>query len=71
MDAGLLDLLAAEQPSNLSQADAAWVRTQHAVQTLLSPAEMGEFFKVILLTRGLPSDLRIPGFIRSDRSHTL
>ena len=71
MDAGLLDLLAAEQPSNLSQADAAWVRTQHAVQTLLSPAEMGEFFKVILLTRSLPSDLRIPGFIRSDRSHTL
>jgi hypothetical protein len=32
---------------------------------------MGEFFKVILLTRGLPEGLRIPGFIRSDRSHTL
>ena len=71
MDAGLLDLLAAEQPADYTQADAGWVRTQHAVQTLLSPAEMGEFFKVILLTRGLPTDLRIPGFLRSDRSHTL
>ena len=71
MDAGLLDLLAAEQPADHTQADGAWVRTQHAVQTLLSPAEMGEFFKVMLLTRGLPADLRIPGFLRSDRSHTL
>ena len=71
MDAGLLDLLATEQPADFTQADAAWVRTQHAVQTLLSPAEMGEFFKVILLTKNLPDTLRIPGFIRSDRSHTL
>ena len=71
IDAGLLDLLAAEQPTDFTQADAAWVRTQQAVQTLLSPAEMGELFKVILLTRGLPSGLAIPGFLRSDRSHTL
>ena len=71
MDAGLLDLLAAQQPTDYTQANSEWVRTQHAVQTLLSPAEMGEFFKVILLTRGLPADLPIPGFIRSDRSHTL
>ena len=71
MDAGLLDILAAEQPADPAQTTPAWVRTQHAVQTLLSPAEMGEFFKVILLTKGLPATLRIPGFIRSDRSHTL
>ena len=71
MDAGLLDLLAAEQPADYTQADARWARTQHAVQTLLSPAEMGEFFKVILLTRGLAPDFRIPGFLSSDRSHTL
>ena len=71
MDAGLLDILAAEQPADPTQMTPAWVRTQHAVQTLLSPAEMGEFFKVILLTRGLPNGLRIPGFIRSDRSYTL
>jgi len=71
MDAGLLDLLAAEQPADPAQMTPATVRTQHAVQTLLSPAEMGEFFKVILLTKALPGSLRIPGFIRSDRSHTL
>lgn len=71
MDAGLLDLLSAAQPADPTQADGQWVRTQHAVQTLLSPAEMGEFFKVILLTKRLPSDVRIPGFLRSDRSHTL
>jgi SAM-dependent MidA family methyltransferase len=71
MDAGLLDLLSAAQPADPTQADGQWVRTQHAVQTLLSPAEMGEFFKVILLTKGLPADIRIPGFLRSDRSHTL
>lgn len=71
MDAGLLDLLAAEQPADYTQADAKWARTQHAVQTLLSPAEMGEFFKVILLTRSLAPDFCIPGFLSSDRSHTL
>jgi len=71
MDAGLLDILATEQPADPAQTTPAWVRTQHAVQTLLSPAEMGEFFKVMLLTKGLPDTLRIPGFIRSDRSHTL
>ncbi len=71
MDAGLLELLADELPKDYTQADNQWVRTQHAVQTLLSPAEMGEFFKVILLTRRLPANLNIPGFLRSDRSHTL
>lgn len=71
LDAGLLDLLAAEQPADPNQMTPASVRTQHAVQTLLSPAEMGEFFKVILLTKSLPANLRIPGFLRSDRSHTL
>ena len=71
MDAGLLELLAAEQPADFTQTDAKWIRTQHAIQTLLSPAEMGEFFKVILLTRDLPAGLPIPGFMRSDRSHTL
>lgn len=71
IDAGLLDMLAVAQSADAAQITPAWVRTQHAVQTLLSPAEMGEFFKVILLTRGLAADLRIPGFFRSDRSHTL
>jgi SAM-dependent MidA family methyltransferase len=38
-------------------------------QQLLSPAEMGELFKVIALGRGVSSPLS--GFSRSDKSHTL
>jgi SAM-dependent MidA family methyltransferase len=38
-------------------------------QRLLSPAEMGELFKVLALGRGLPQPLL--GFTRGDRSHTL
>ena len=38
-------------------------------QTLLSPAEMGELFKVLCMGRGIPSNLS--GFARGDRSHTL
>ncbi|MGY1489425.1 class I SAM-dependent methyltransferase [Methylobacillus pratensis] len=37
-------------------------------QKLLSPAEMGELFKVIALGRGVG---RLSGFVRGDRSHTL
>jgi SAM-dependent MidA family methyltransferase len=36
---------------------------------LLSPAEMGELFKVIALTKGVSAPLR--GFAQGDRSHTL
>jgi len=39
------------------------------VQRLVSPAEMGELFKVIALTKGeLP---QLAGFTRGDRQHTL
>jgi SAM-dependent MidA family methyltransferase len=38
-------------------------------QKLLSPAEMGELFKVLALGRGLARPLL--GFSRGDRSHTL
>ena len=38
-------------------------------QMLLSPAEMGELFKVIALGRGIGAALR--GFTSGDRSHTL
>ena len=38
-------------------------------QKLLSPAEMGELFKVLALGRGVPRPLL--GFARGDRSHTL
>jgi SAM-dependent MidA family methyltransferase len=36
---------------------------------LLSPAEMGELFKVLALGRGVPG--RLLGFSRGDRAHTL
>jgi SAM-dependent MidA family methyltransferase len=45
---GLLDLLAAIGPPN----SADYVRASAAVQKLVSPAEMGELFKVLLLARG-------------------
>lgn len=38
-------------------------------QKLISPAEMGELFKVIALGKGIAAPLR--GFERGDRSHTL
>ncbi|WP_018412081.1 class I SAM-dependent methyltransferase [Methyloversatilis thermotolerans] len=66
LNCGLLELL-----GESSGADA-MTRARHnaAVNRLTSPAEMGELFKVICLTRGLP-DTPLRGFLRGDRSHTL
>ena len=47
----------------------AYLREAAAVQKLLSPAEMGELFKVLALTK---SDyIAWPGFAAGDRSHRL
>jgi len=40
-----------------------------AVQKLLSPAEMGELFKVIAFEKNL--DIDFIGFSQGDKSHTL
>lgn len=48
---------------------APYLRAANAVQKLTSPAEMGELFKVLALTRGLELDL--VGFRDGDRSHRL
>ena len=40
-----------------------------AVQKLLSPAEMGELFKVLAVGKGVPNSLM--GFSRGDRSNAL
>ncbi len=48
---------------------AAYLREAAAVQTLLQPSEMGELFKVLVLTRGLATELL--GFREGDRSHRL
>jgi SAM-dependent MidA family methyltransferase len=48
---------------------AVYLPQANAVQRLVSPAEMGDLFKVIALTKGeLP---QLSGFARSDRRHTL
>ena len=62
---GILDRLAATG----DPASAAYLRAVGPVQTLLSPAEMGELFKVIALERGHAA--RWPAFARGDASHRL
>jgi SAM-dependent MidA family methyltransferase len=47
----------------------AYLREAAAVNKLTSPAEMGELFKVLALTKS--SDIAWPGFALADRSHRL
>jgi SAM-dependent MidA family methyltransferase len=69
MSCGLLDLLAKESPENIE----AYLPMAAAVQKLMSPAEMGELFKVISFTKGIDEDagLTLIGFVSGDKSHTL
>ena len=61
---GILDLLAAVgAPDSLD-----YLRAASAVQSLVSPAEMGELFKVLLLSRG---EARWPGLAVTDMTHRL
>ena len=65
INCGITEVLA-EVPA----ADAArYAPLAAAAQQLLSPAEMGELFKVIALGRGISAPLR--GFMRGDRSQRL
>lgn len=64
LNCGVLELLSQD-------ADALTRSRQNAaLNRLTSPAEMGELFKVICLTRALP-DQPLRGFARGDRCHTL
>jgi len=63
MGCGILDLLAAEGPPDSVD----YIREAAAVQRLLSPAEMGELFKVLLLARGA----ECPFLAIADMSHRL
>ncbi|GAA4324470.1 SAM-dependent methyltransferase [Pigmentiphaga soli] len=65
MNAGLAELLAAADPSDAR----GHARAVAPVQKLLSPAEMGELFKVLAVGRGLSQPLI--GFARGDRRHAL
>lgn len=65
LNSGLTELLMQTPPTDA----AAYLPQANAVQRLVSPAEMGELFKVIGLTRGEVPPLA--GFARGDRQHTL
>jgi SAM-dependent MidA family methyltransferase len=65
VDCGIGELFAARQRDGGEQA----LRASGAVQMLLSPAEMGELFKVIALGKGIGEPLL--GFARGDRRHAL
>lgn len=65
LDSGLAELLMQTSPADA----AAYLPQANAVQRLVSPAEMGELFKVIGFTKGgLPAPA---GFARGDRRHSL
>jgi SAM-dependent MidA family methyltransferase len=64
MNCGILDLMAQHSPDSLE-----YMQLAAAAQKLLSPAEMGELFKVIAFAKNMPEPLI--GFFNGDKSHTL
>ena len=64
INCGMTDLLTAISPADT----AAYLPAVAQVQKLLSPAEMGELFKVIAMGRGIGA---LSGFSRGDKRHTL
>lgn len=65
MNCGILEVLSETSPEDI----AAYIPLSAAAQKLLSPAEMGELFKVIALSKGISSDLI--GFKSGDKAHML
>ena len=65
LNSGLTELLLQTSPVDA----AAYLPQANAMQRLVSPAEMGELFKVIGLSKGDVAPLA--GFARGDRRHTL
>jgi SAM-dependent MidA family methyltransferase len=65
VNCGITDVLAAENPADVKR----YLPAAAAVQKLLSPAEMGELFKVLAVGKGVPQPLM--GFTNGDRSHAL
>jgi SAM-dependent MidA family methyltransferase len=64
INCGMLDILAQHSPN-----DSAYIKMAAAAQKLLSPAEMGELFKVICFTKNI--DEPLIGFAQGDKAHTL
>ena len=65
INCGITDLLAREDPADAKR----YLPATAAAQKLLSPAEMGELFKVLAVGRGVPHSLL--GFSSGDRSRAL
>lgn len=65
MNCGILDVLSETSPSDI----AAYMPLASAAQKLLSPAEMGELFKVIAFSKNFDSPLM--GFKSGDKAHML
>ena len=65
MNAGILQLMERVAPDDVVR----YAPLAAAAQTLLSPAEMGDLFKVMAFTKNLSEPL--VGFSRGDKSHTL
>ena len=65
MNCGILDLMAVVSPIDM----ASYAPLAAAAQKLLSPAEMGDLFKVIAFSKNI--DASLLGFSAGDKSHTL
>lgn len=71
VNCGILELLERENPHNVAH----YAPIACAAQILLSPAEMGELFKVLCVGKGVEAaragSAGLTGFSRGDRSHAL
>ena len=65
INCGILTILSQVSPSHM----ATYAPLAAAAQKLLSPAEMGELFKVIAMTKNI--DEPLIGFKSGDKTHTL
>lgn len=65
LNCGITELLAQTAPENAT----VYLPQAAAVQKLVSPAEMGELFKVLAVSRGI--DVPLLGFAEGDRTGSL
>ncbi len=72
INCGITSLLSEQLPREDASGQAAYLAASNAAQRLLSPAEMGELFKVMALGRGIgDDDASLIGFARGDKIDTL
>lgn len=64
INCGMLNILQRHSPE-----DVEYMKQVAAAQKLLSPAEMGELFKVICFTKNI--EVPLIGFLQGDKAHTL